>query len=302
MNPELERLFEDYCDHVSLERGLSQNTRDAYFAGLKRFSTLAGVGDPETMMAMGPADIVSYLGQLRGSGYRRATVSHSLTVLRGFYDWLVLEGLTEVNPAKTLEMPKQERKLPHVLTLSEVEDLLAAPSDTTDLGIRDRAILETLYATGLRVSELAGLKLWELRLDAGYLLCTGKGSKERIVPLGSKALAAIEAYLAGPRGRLLSMGNGSGGDSLFLNRYGLPMSRQGLWKTMVAYGLKAGIRKRLYPHMLRHSFATHLLENDVDLRAVQEMLGHSSISTTQIYTHLTRAHMRRIFDRSHPRA
>lgn len=302
MNFELERLFEDYCDHITLEKGLSTNTRDAYLAGLKRFSSFSGILSPEVMTAVQPFEIVAYLGRLRESGYRRATISHSLTVLRGFFDWLVLEGLVPSNPAKTLEMPKQERKLPHVLTLTEVEDLLAAPDGSTDLGIRDRAILETLYATGLRVSELAGLKLWELRLEAGYLLCTGKGSKERIVPMGSKALAAIDAYLAGPRARLLRLGGGAGGDCLFLNRYGMPMSRQGLWKSIALHGLAAGIRRHLYPHILRHSFATHLLENDVDLRAVQEMLGHSSISTTQIYTHLTRAQMRRIFDRTHPRA
>jgi integrase/recombinase XerD len=226
-------------------------------------------------------------------------VARWLVAVRRFYAWLVSEGKIAENPTTHLESPRPWRSLPRVLDGGEVEALLNAPDRAAPLGIRDAAMLEVIYATGMRVSELVGLRLRDLHMDAGYLRCIGKGSKERIIPLGAEAGNALHAYITGARASLLRQGRS---DVLFLNSRGGPLTRQGFWKILKAYGRKAGIGTAFSPHTLRHSFATHLLENGADLRSVQVMLGHSDISTTQIYTHVNRERLRRLYKDFHPRA
>jgi integrase/recombinase XerD len=219
--------------------------------------------------------------------------------VRGFFAYLLAEGVLAEDPSAHLDSPRVWRSLPKVLSFAEVEALLAAPDRSDPRGSRNAAMLEVLYATGLRVSELVQLRLGDLHLDAGYLRCWGKGSKERVVPLGSEADAALQSYLAEGRPALLQ---GKRTDYLFVNPRGGAMTRQGFWKVIKNYGKQAGIKTALSPHVVRHSFATHLLENGADLRAVQIMLGHADISTTQIYTHVNRERLRRIYDDFHPRA
>jgi integrase/recombinase XerD len=219
--------------------------------------------------------------------------------VRAFYAWLAEEGTIAESPAGRLESPKVWTTLPKVLDGSDVVRLLEAPDRGVPRGARDAAMLEVLYATGLRASELVGLKLHDLHLDAGYLRCIGKGSKERVVPLGAEAIGALSAYLASGRSVLLS---GRRSEAVFVSRSGTPLTRQGFWKLIKAYARRAGIRTALSPHVVRHSFATHLLENGADLRAVQMLLGHADISTTQIYTHVNRERLRKLYRDFHPRA
>jgi integrase/recombinase XerD len=226
-------------------------------------------------------------------------VARWIVAVRGFFAHMVAEGVIDEDPATNLEPPRVWRSLPKVLSFAEVEALLAAPDAADPRGQRDRAMLEVLYATGLRVSELVQLRLGDLHLDAGYLRCLGKGSKERVVPLGGEADARLQGYLAEARPALLQ---GKRTDFLFVSPRGGAMTRQGFWKIIKRYGRSAGISTPLSPHVVRHSFATHLLENGADLRAVQIMLGHADISTTQIYTHVNRERLRRIYDDFHPRA
>jgi integrase/recombinase XerD len=226
-------------------------------------------------------------------------VARWIVAVRGFFAHMVAEGVIDESPATNLEPPRVWRSLPRVLSFAEVEALLGAPDASDPRGQRDRAMLEVLYATGLRVSELVQLRLGDLHLDAGYLRCLGKGSKERVVPLGGEADARLQSYLAEARPALLQ---GKRTDFLFVSPRGGAMTRQGFWKIIKRYGRSAGISTPLSPHVVRHSFATHLLENGADLRAVQIMLGHADISTTQIYTHVNRERLRRIYDDFHPRA
>ncbi len=218
--------------------------------------------------------------------------------MRVFHRFLVAEKFVEKDPTEDIDTPRSARKLPIFLTLEEVEQLLAAPDESTPVGIRDKAMLEVLYATGLRVSELVGLGINDIQLSAGYLVAKGKGSKERIVPVGSIAAEKVQAYLAGPR--LLLLGEHES-KALFVTPRGDGFTRQGFWKLLKRYALKAGIRKPLSPHKLRHSFATHLVERGADLRAVQAMLGHADLATTQIYTHVNGARLRAVYDSAHPR-
>ena len=218
--------------------------------------------------------------------------------LRTFFQFLIQEGILETNPVEELESPKMAKTLPEILSLKEVEQLLEQPNPQTPLGIRDRAMLELLYATGMRVSELTRLPLNQINLEGGYVLVFGKGSKERIIPLGNEAMKWVNHYLKTARRRLAKRKESP---FLFINRSGRGMSRQQFWKNLKAYGRKAGIRKRISPHLLRHSFASHLLERGADLRSVQMMLGHVDISTTQIYTHVTGERLKKIHQRYHPR-
>ncbi|PKK91993.1 MAG: site-specific tyrosine recombinase XerD [Candidatus Wallbacteria bacterium HGW-Wallbacteria-1] len=297
----LDQAIDGYSDHILAERGLSLNTRDSYMVGLKRFIDLMNIENLQDLVSTDRDRISGYMKRMAEHGFERNTVAHGLTVLRSFFEFLMLENIASANPARTIAMPRARRELPQTLRVSDVEALLAAPDPETPAGCRDRAMLELLYATGMRVSELISIGLGSLNMQRGYLICMGKGSKERLIPFGEKARAALEDYL--DRGRPCFMsGNSRTVDTIFLNRSGRPMSRQGFWKIIGQYGVRAGIGIRIYPHLLRHSFATHLLERDVDLRSLQEMLGHSSISTTQIYTHLTDRRLRQVFDRSHPRA
>jgi integrase/recombinase XerD len=290
------RALERYLEHVALERRLSPRTVTAYRGDLERLATgLAREGaDLERATA---ADLAAYTADLRRRSYSPGTIRRALSTARGFFAHLVELGERADDPAVNLVPPRLWRRLPTVLSERQVESLLAAPDTTRPLGLRDRAMIELLYATGLRVGELVGLELAQLRLDAGFLLAFGKGSKERVVPVGEQAEGWLRRYLAEVRPRLAKGRH----ERVFVNRRGGVLSRQGTWKILRRYGARAGIR-RLSPHVLRHSFATHLLEHDADLRSVQLMLGHSAISTTQIYTHLHRQRLRTLYDLHHPRA
>jgi integrase/recombinase XerD len=291
------RLLPDYLAVLLVERGLSPNSVAAYSNDLKAFGAwLAGRG----LEAAGceRADLRRYLTELRGRGLAARSAARALAALRGLYRYLLEQGATTQDPTLELESPKLMRSLPHFLSAEEVEALLAAPDVADCHGLRDRAMLETLYATGVRVSELVTLKVGQLRLDPGYVRVWGKGSKERIVPVGSQARAWLARYLEQARPSLDTKRS----EALFLSNRGEGMTRQRFWQLIKGYGRVAGVTTHLSPHVVRHSFATHLLEHGADLRAVQAMLGHSDISTTEIYTHVTRERLRQLYDKAHPRA
>lgn len=295
---ELTLQLSAYLAELAVGRGLSPASVAAYQADLKRFVDWS----QEQRLSLASCQrshLRLYLAQLRASGLSARSVARALSALRGFFRFLQEQGLTKSDPTLELESPRLLRSLPHFLSFQEVEALLAAPNPGTPQGLRDKAMLELIYATGLRVSELVGLKVEQVRLDPGFLRVIGKGNKERVVPMGSNARHWVARYLSEARGRLA---RGRSPEALFLTVRGEAMTRQRFWQILKAYGRQAGIATHLSPHVLRHSFATHLLENDADLRAVQLMLGHASISTTEIYTHVTRERLRRLYDRSHPRA
>jgi integrase/recombinase XerD len=285
-----------WLDHLAAERGLARNSVAAYRRDLE---ALGRQLTDRALESAGEDDLLIALRRMRTAGRSPRSVARWLVAVRGFYAWLAQEGTIDDNPSARLEPPKTWKTLPRVLDGSDVLRLLEAPDRGDPRGARDAAMLEVLYATGLRVSELCGLRLQDLRLDAGYLRCVGKGEKERVVPLGAEASAALRAYLDAGRGALLS---GRRSDTVFVGRSGAALTRQGFWKLIKAHGRRAGIRVGLSPHVVRHSFATHLLENGADLRAVQMLLGHADISTTQIYTHVNRERLRRLYRDFHPRA
>jgi integrase/recombinase XerD len=294
----MNQLLDQFLHYLVVEKGLSKNTIEAYSHGLNRFlNHLAkkGVREWEKVTKF---DIKTFLLFLKRQGLSTKTVVRNLVAIRTFFKFLVQEGILEVNPVEELESPKLAKTLPKILSLKEVEQLLEQPNPQTSLGIRDRAMLELLYATGMRVSELTQLPINQINLEGGYVLVYGKGSKERIVPLGREAMRWVDLYLKTARDKLAKERESP---YLFINRSGKGMSRQGFWKTLKAYGLRAGIRKRITPHLLRHSFASHLLERGADLRSVQIMLGHVDISTTQIYTHVTGERLKKVHQRYHPR-
>ncbi len=294
MHPSLDR----FLHYLTVEKGVSKNTLEAYSHGLNRFiEHLEGKGI-KTPNEISKLDIREFLLFLKKKGLSSRSIARNLVSIRVFLRFLVEDGLLQANPADEIESPKIAKTLPEILSLDEVETLLEQPDLLNPRGVRDRAMLEILYATGMRVSELVRLQTPHLHLEAGYVLLFGKGSKERIVPIGKEALRWVERYLKESRPNLLKHKESS---FLFLNRSGKPMSRQQFWKNIKAYGRKAGIRKRITPHLLRHSFASHLLERGADLRSVQLMLGHVDISTTQIYTHVTGERLKKIHQQYHPR-
>jgi integrase/recombinase XerD len=286
---------------LAVERGLSDNTVAAYRNDLSRLGeALARQGEhrgDRDLLTADAAALAAHQRDLRRQGLAPRSINRALSSIRGFYEYLVTSGDRTDNPAVNLLPPKLLRPLPKVLSEAEIETLLAAPDIKTPLGLRDRAMLELLYATGLRVSELVGLQLPQLRLDVGFLVAFGKGSKERVVPVGETAEMWVQRYLRDIRPALAKGRH----QAVFANHLGTPMSRVGFWQNLKRYGLAAGIR-HLSPHVLRHSFATHLLEHGADLRAVQAMLGHADISTTQIYTHIHQTRLKSLYDRFHPRS
>jgi integrase/recombinase XerD len=294
----MDHLLDQFLHYILVEKGLSKNTIDAYSHGLNRFLDYLRRKGIQEMPKVSKLDIRAFLLGLKRQGLSTKSVVRNLAAIRSFFRFLIQEGILDANPIEELESPKIERKLPEILTLKEVEQLLGQPNSQTPLGIRDRTMLEVLYATGMRVSELTKLPVQQVNLEGGYVLVFGKGSKERIIPLGSEAMKWIALYLSSARERLAK---GKESPSLFINRSGKGMSRQQFWKNIKAYGRRAGIRKRITPHLLRHSFASHLLEGGADLRSVQLMLGHADISTTQIYTHVTGERLKKIHQRYHPR-
>jgi integrase/recombinase XerD len=295
----MERWIDSYMNYITVERGLSKNTLDSYSGDLVRYqSFLGGLGIVE-IEETSKMEVMTYLLSLRKRDLSNKTVARSIAVLRGFYRWLADEGVLRGNPLEDMESPRTTRSLPEVLSLDEVDSLLNQPDSSNPIGMRDKAMLELLYATGLRVSELTNLVLNNINLEAGYLMVLGKGAKQRIVPMGQEALHWLKRYLEESRKRLLG---GNRSPHAFVSQWGRGMTRQGFWKIIKKYALMAGIRKNISPHTLRHSFASHLLEGGADLRSVQTLLGHVDISTTQIYTHVTRERLKKIHARYHPRS
>ena len=292
----MDNLTDQFINYLRLERGLADNTIRAYSRDLTRLALFLEKSDISPLK-VSRDQIIEYIHTLRKSLSARS-VARNISATKMFFRFLVSEGHIRENPARLLETPRLARKLPNVLSTVEVESLLAKPDTATLKGKRDRAMLELLYATGLRVSELIGLKVLNINLESGYIKTFGKGSKERLVPIGGKAIEAVREYLSNGRFHFLK---GANLPYLFLNFRGRPLTRQGFWKIIRAYGKSAGIKKGITPHSLRHSFASHLLDAGADLRSVQVMLGHEDISTTQIYTHVTRDKLRELHEKCHPR-
>jgi integrase/recombinase XerD len=288
----------EYLDHLRVERGLAPNSLAAYGRDLARLSAYAEQRRQQ-VLALRQADLADFIGSLRGLALAPRSVARAIHAIRGFYRFAVREDRIQADPMENLRAPRVFKPLPRYLSGAQVEALLAAPDTKTSLGIRDRAILEVLYATGLRVSELIGLRPSDLDLDIGLLTCFGKGRKERLVPLGQLACRWVRRYLEASRAGLA---RGRPAEKLFLNHAGRTLSRMGLWGIVRRHAVAVGLERTLTPHVLRHSFATHLLERGADLRALQAMLGHADISTTQIYTHVSRERLRQVYDRFHPRA
>ncbi|MFQ5926223.1 MAG: site-specific tyrosine recombinase XerD [Terriglobia bacterium] len=286
-----------FVNYIRVERGLAANTVEAYQRDLKEFARYCQAQKFD-LARVERAHIVEFLGQLYKRGLDARSVARQLVSLRSFYRFLLQERAITVDPTLHLEPPRLWKRLPGYLSLDEVERLLAQPDSGTPAGVRDAAMLELLYATGLRVSELLRVEVSDVQFEMGFLRCLGKGSKERLIPIGKKALAALERYLAVGRPKLARR---QAGGTLFVNQRGRPLTRQGFWKILRAYGQQARIRTGLAPHRLRHSFATHLLERGADLRSVQLLLGHADISTTQIYTHVAQERLKQIYRSHHPR-
>jgi integrase/recombinase XerD len=298
-----ESLVLDFLSYLELERGLSRNTLDAYRTDLHQYGEYLGSHGLDAL-AVGPADISEFLAELATGEAGRpacssATVHRKAACLRSFYKQLRRDELIGDDPTAALSAPRRAKKLPQVLNYAEVQKLLAAPSGSEPTALRDRALLEVMYACGLRASETIGLEVADVDLHEGFLRARGKGSKERLVPLGRKAIAAISSYLRGGRPKLIGDRHEA---KLFVNFRGGPLSRQGLYKIVQRNARAAGLAGQMSPHTLRHSFATHLLAGGCDLRVVQEMLGHADISTTQMYTHLSGEHLRDAYFKAHPRA
>ena len=298
---EISAAISSFLTHVQVEKGLATNTLSAYRRDLAKFEDFAKKRKL-VLAAVKRDDLVDFLASLYRQKLESKTVARHLVTLRNFFRHAQVQEAISEDPTALLESPKIRRSLPGYLRLEEVERLLELPDQTTPLGLRDRAMLEVLYSTGLRVSELTSLRVMDLDTKVGCVRCIGKGDKERIVPVGRKALAIVEKYLRDGRTALITSGRGPAGAFLFVNRRGGRLSRVGVWKIFSSYGRKAGLRVPLTPHMLRHSFATHLLERGADLRSVQLMLGHSDISTTQIYTHVVEERLKQIYKAHHPRA
>ena len=296
---EIAATISSFLTHVKVEKGLSSNTVSAYHRDLVKFDEFAKKRKL-SLEAVSRNDLVDFLAALYRQKLESRTVARHLVTLRNFFRFAQIQDLISSDPSVNLESPKIRRSLPGYLRLEEVERLLAQPDANTPLGLRDCAMFEVLYSTGLRVSELTGLRVTDLDTKMGCVRCIGKGDKERIVPVGKKALGMVDKYLRDARPKLL--GKTVGNPSMFVNRRGHQLSRVGVWKILSAYGRRAGLRMALTPHMLRHSFATHLLERGADLRSVQLMLGHADISTTQIYTHVVEERLKQIYKAHHPRA
>mgnify|MGYP001435519714 CR=1 FL=1 len=294
----MDRYLDLFMSYLTVERGLARNTLDAYGRDLSRYLAWLQRQGVESLDDVAAPLVLRFLSALKDEGLAPRSRSRSLAALRTFHKFLVNERLCKANPTGQVAAPRSLASLPKTMSPHDVESLLASPKGEDALAVRDRAMLEILYATGLRVTELVTLKLNDLQLDVGYLTAFGKRSKQRIVPLGTAAIEELRSYLTGARSCLDKAGSSP---FVFLNRSGEGLTRQGFWKIIKRRAREAGIYRNITPHTLRHSFATHLLENGADLRSVQAMLGHADISTTQIYTHVTRERLRQIHARHHPR-
>ncbi len=283
------KLIDDFIDYLKIEKGYSKNTLDSYRRDLENFSEFE----------LTPDDISSFIRHLNKLGMASSTISRHIASLKSFSKFLLIEGLIDTDPTEDIVFPKVSKKLPKALSMEDAASVVESPSRRDKISLRDRAILEVLYGSGIRASELINLKINDINLDSGFIKCFGKGSKERIVPIGNPAIDALKLYLNLSRKRLLKKKESQ---FLFLDRKGDPLTRQGLWFIIKKYVKKTGVKSSSSPHTFRHSFATHLLENGADLRSVQEMLGHSNIATTQIYTNVSRERIKKVYRSAHPRA
>lgn len=294
-----EEYLDSYTTYLKIEKGLSDNSIESYKNDVMKFIKFAMNEKVDVKNA--DYDFVnSFLALLYDEEYSDTSVTHTIVVLKGFYKYMILEGYCDNSPVVNIVSPKISRKLPVYLTYEEIESLLSAPNKNLSSGLRDYAMIELMYSSGLRVTELVMLEVNQLHLEQGYLILMGKGSKERIAPFGASAKLALENYIDNSRGAFYKKGISE--DYIFLSRLGKPFTRQGFWKMIKKYSREAGIEKEISPHKLRHSFATHLLENGANLRVIQKMLGHSNITTTQIYTHINYERLSKIFNKAHPRA
>ncbi|MEI6224499.1 MAG: site-specific tyrosine recombinase XerD [Deltaproteobacteria bacterium] len=289
-----------FLAHLRVEKGLSRNSVEAYAHDVRRYLAFLAASGRTSWDGVTRGDVQAHLGALTGDGISARSQARALSAVRGFHKLLLAERIASADPTDEVDAPRRTRKLPQLLSRAEVDRLLAAPRQAKGAAaVRDRAMLELLYATGLRVSELVGLEVNQVDLESRVLLARGKGNKERLVPIGAPAADAMKAWLAGPREQMLRLRRSR---DLFVTPRGRGMTRQGFWKLLGRYARVAGISRAISPHKLRHSFATHLLEGGADLRAVQSMLGHADVSTTEIYTHVDRTQARRLHARHHPRA
>lgn len=295
----MDRAIKDFLNFIAVEKGLAKNTILSYRSDLVFYKNFCKIKGYDPLGSGGRTTVTAYLLQLKKENKSAATIARRLAAMKSLYKFLINEGIIGYDPTENMESPQKSLKLPRVLSVEEVDILLAQPLISTPGGMRDKAMLELLYATGVRVSELISLDKENINLREGYIKCIGKGSKERIVPLGPVAEHFILTYLQSARKKLI---NNLNNQALFVNHRGKRLTRQGFWKIIKKYTARSRIKKDITPHTLRHSFATHLLENGADLRSVQELLGHADISTTQIYTHLTRSRLKDIYRQSHPRA
>jgi integrase/recombinase XerD len=299
---EVEAAGTAYLNYIRVERGLSENTLGAYGSDLFKFTGFLR----ERKLSLAKVqrdDVVDFLSSLYRRGLDSRSVARHLVTVRSFFKFLIVDGIVNHDPTTNLESPKIRQTLPSFLSVKEVEKLLALPDLNTPLGLRDRALLDVLYSCGLRVTELISLRSDNIDFELGCIRCIGKGDKERLVPIGRKALDSVVTYIKDSRPALLrSRRRAKLSNAIFLNRQGGQLGRVGVWKILAAYGRALGLRKRLTPHKLRHSFATHLLERGADLRSVQMMLGHADISTTQIYTHVMEDRLKTVYKAHHPRA
>jgi len=294
----MKELIDVFLNYLSVERGLSQNTIVSYREDLNAYIDFVKSRSIESLSKTKKNEITDFMFQQKDRGLAANSIARRLAAIRMFYRFLVRERILKHDPTSLVDTPKLWKKIPDTLSVNEVETLLSQPNIRQTQGIRDKAILETLYATGMRVSEAVNLKRDNVNLEVGFLRCIGKGNKERIIPLGKKAIVSVQRFMGVSRPKLLKAKES---EFLFLNRFGNKISRQSLWKIIKRYASLARIKKSIKPHILRHSFATHLLERGADLRSVQEMLGHSSISTTQIYTHINKERLKSIHRMYHPR-
>ena len=294
----MKEFIDTFLNYISVERGLAKNTVISYREDLKSFMNFLDNHKIDALSKASRNDISNFMFNQKERGISANSISRRIAAIKSFYRFLVREKFLQTDPTSLIDSPKLWKRIPETLSLNEIEALLSTVDIRRPQGARDRAILETLYATGMRVSEVSNLKTDNVNLDIGFLRCIGKGDKERVIPLGKKAIISIKRYLGAARPRLLQK-NTSG--LLFLNRFGKRLSRQSIWKLIQRYAKEASIKKHIKPHTLRHSFATHLLERGADLRSVQEMLGHADISTTQIYTHINKDRLKAIHRMFHPR-
>lgn len=293
----MQELIESFLNYLSVERGLAKNTLNSYRHDLNFYQDYLKRHHLDSFSRASRQEIANFMLSQKDKGLSTNSIARRLTAIKSFYRFLVRERIMKADPTSLMETPKLWKKIPITLSIDEVRSLILQPNVKHKIGIRDRAILDTMYATGMRVSEVVGLKLDNVNLDIGFVRCVGKGNKERIIPVGKQARIAIKRYIDKSR-PCLTKKNKS--EFLFLNRFGSKISRQSLWKMIKKYARSARIKKQIRPHILRHSFATHLLERGADLRSVQEMLGHSDISTTQVYTHINKDRLKTVHKKYHP--